>query len=71
MNKERVASTNLSHYRIVAKIGASVIMLRRLSLLTSFLWIAIVAAQAQTVVALTADQLQNGQAVELDKLGWK
>jgi len=30
---------------------------------------AIVAAQAQTV--LTADQLQNGQAVELDKLGWK
>ena len=71
MNKERVASTNLSHYRIVAKIGASVTMLRSLFLLTSFLWIAIVAAQAQTVVTLTADQLHNGQAVELDKLGWK
>ncbi len=45
------------------------IMLRKLLWLTSFLWLAIVAAQAQTV--LTADQLQNGQAVELDKLGWK
>ena len=44
-------------------------MPRNLLLLTSFLWIAIVAAQAQTL--LTADQLQNGQAVELDKLGWK
>ncbi|MFN7944135.1 MAG: SpoIIE family protein phosphatase [Blastocatellia bacterium] len=28
-------------------------------------------AQAQTVFTLTAAQLQNGQAVELDKLGWK
>ncbi|MBL8205837.1 MAG: hypothetical protein JNM09_16505, partial [Blastocatellia bacterium] len=44
-------------------------MLRRLLLLASICLFAIVAAQAQTV--LTADQLQNGQAVELDKLGWK
>lgn len=44
-------------------------MLRRLLLLNSFFLFAIVAVQAQTV--LTADQLQNGQAVELDKLGWK
>ena len=29
------------------------------------------AAQAQAVFTLTAEQLQNGQAVELDKLGWK
>ncbi len=44
-------------------------MLRRLAFLASFLLLTVVAAQAQTV--LTADQLQNGQAVELDKLGWK
>ena len=44
-------------------------MLRRLWLLASFFLFAIVTAQAQTI--LTADQLQNGQAVELDKLGWK
>ncbi|HEX4949041.1 MAG TPA: hypothetical protein VFZ34_20355, partial [Blastocatellia bacterium] len=44
-------------------------MLRRLLLLTSLFLFAIVATQAQTV--LTADQLQNGQAVELDKLDWK
>ncbi len=67
MNKEIEASTNLSPYNIVANIGA--VRLRTLFLLTTFLWIAIVAAQAQTV--LTADQLQNGQAVEFDKLGWK
>lgn len=29
----------------------------------------VVAAQSQTI--LTADQLQNGLAVELDKVGWK
>ena len=44
-------------------------MLRRLSFLASLLLLTVFAAQAQTV--LTADQLQNGQAVELDKLGWK
>ena len=44
-------------------------MLRRLLLLNSLLYFGIVAAQAQTI--LTADQLQNGQAVVLDKLGWK
>lgn len=44
-------------------------MLRRLWLLASLFLFAIAAAQAQTI--LTADQLQNGQAVELDKLGWK
>jgi two-component system, NtrC family, sensor kinase len=44
-------------------------MLRRLLLLTSIFLITLITAQAQTV--LTADQLQNGQAVELDKLGWK
>ena len=44
-------------------------MFRRLLLLTSFFLFALVAAQAQTV--LTADQLQNGQSVELDKLNWK
>ncbi len=44
-------------------------MLRSLLLLTSIFLITLVAAQAQTV--LTADQLQNGQSVELDKLGWK
>ena len=44
-------------------------MLGRLLLLTSIFLFAIVAAQAQTI--LTADQLRNGQAVELDKLGWK
>ncbi len=44
-------------------------MLRRFLLLISLFLFAAVAAQAQTV--LTADQLQNGQAIELDKLGWK
>ncbi len=44
-------------------------MLRRLTFLATFLLLTVFAAQAQTV--LTADQLQNGQAVELDKLGWK
>jgi serine phosphatase RsbU (regulator of sigma subunit) len=44
-------------------------MLRRLLLLAPFFLFAFVVAQAQTI--LTADQLQNGQAVELDKLGWK
>ncbi|HEX4951418.1 MAG TPA: SpoIIE family protein phosphatase, partial [Blastocatellia bacterium] len=44
-------------------------MRRRLLLLISILLLALVAAQAQTI--LTAAQLQNGQAVELDKLGWK
>ena len=29
------------------------------------------AVQAQSTFNLSADQLQNGQAVELDKLGWK
>ncbi len=32
-------------------------------------WLA--AAQGQDTFTLTADSLQNGQAVELDKLGWK
>ncbi len=32
-------------------------------------WLA--AAQGQDTFTLTADNLQNGQAVELDKLGWK
>ncbi len=44
-------------------------MLRRLLLLISIALITLITAQAQTV--LTADQLQNGQSVELDKLGWK
>ena len=44
-------------------------MLRRLLLLTSIVLITLITAQAQTV--LTADQLQNGKSVELDKLGWK
>ena len=44
-------------------------MLRKLLLLALFSLYALFAAQAQTV--LTADQLQNGQAVELDQLGWK
>ncbi len=39
--------------------------------LAALLWLAVVTAQAQSVVTLTADQLQNGKAVELDKLGWK
>ncbi len=43
-------------------------MLRSLLLLASIFLITLITAQAQTV--LTADQLQNGQAVELDKLGW-
>ncbi len=38
-------------------------------LLAAILWLTVIAAQAQTV--LTADQLQNGQVIELDKLGWK
>ncbi len=42
---------------------------RKLCLLAALMLIAVTSAQAQTV--LTADQLQNGQAVELDKLGWK
>ena len=33
------------------------------------LWLA--TAQGQDTVTLTTDNLQNGQAVELDKLGWK
>ncbi|MBK9706115.1 MAG: SpoIIE family protein phosphatase [Acidobacteria bacterium] len=44
-------------------------MLRSLLLLTSIVLVTLITAQAQTV--LTADQLQKGQAVELDKLGWK
>ncbi len=35
------------------------------------LWFLPVAVQSQDVVTLTADSLQNGQSVELDKLGWK
>ncbi|MFN0109477.1 MAG: SpoIIE family protein phosphatase, partial [Blastocatellia bacterium] len=35
------------------------------------LWFLPLAAHAQDVFTLTADRLQNGQAVELDKLGWK
>jgi hypothetical protein len=35
------------------------------------LWLCAVAAYAQEAVTLTAAQLANGQAVELDKLGWK
>jgi serine phosphatase RsbU (regulator of sigma subunit) len=35
------------------------------------LWLTVVVAQAQPVFTLTAEQLQNGQAVELDKLDWK
>jgi serine phosphatase RsbU (regulator of sigma subunit) len=46
-------------------------MLRTFSLLASIFLLTAVAAQAQTVVTLTADQLQNGKTVELDKLGWK
>lgn len=46
-------------------------MLHRLACFASILLLTVVAAQPQTVVTLTADQLQNGQAVELDKLGWK
>ncbi len=41
----------------------------RFASITCILLLSLVAAQAQTV--LTADQLQNGQVVELDKLGWK
>ncbi|MBS1810831.1 MAG: SpoIIE family protein phosphatase [Acidobacteria bacterium] len=44
-------------------------MLRRLPFLATLFLLTVVTVQAQTV--LTADQLQNGQAVELDKLGWK
>ncbi len=44
-------------------------MLRSLLFLASIVLVTLITAQAQTV--LTADQLQNGQAVELDKLGWK
>src|SRR5262245_18572355 len=46
-------------------------MLRRFSFLVSCFLLTVLAAQAQTVVTLTADQLQNGIAIELDKLGWK
>src|SRR3989442_582717 len=46
-------------------------MLGRLAWLAAFFSLTVVAAQAQTVVKLTADQLQNGRAVELDKLQWK
>jgi serine phosphatase RsbU (regulator of sigma subunit) len=46
-------------------------MLRRRAWLAAFFWLTVAAAQAQAVFTLTADQLQNGQAVELDKLGWK
>ncbi len=35
------------------------------------LWFLPIAAQSQDVFTLTADRLQNGEAVELDKLGWK
>ncbi|MBS1807041.1 MAG: SpoIIE family protein phosphatase [Acidobacteria bacterium] len=35
------------------------------------LWLLPSAANGQAGFTLTADQLQNGQAVELDKLGWK
>ena len=35
------------------------------------LWFLPFAAHAQDVFTLTADRLQTGQAVELDKLGWK
>ena len=35
------------------------------------LWFLPSAAQSQDVFMLTADSLQNGQSVELDKLGWK
>ncbi|HQR31676.1 MAG TPA: SpoIIE family protein phosphatase [Blastocatellia bacterium] len=41
----------------------------RFACLSFILLLSLAAAQAQTV--LTAHQLQNGQAVELDKLGWK
>ncbi len=43
--------------------------LRKLCLMAVLMLIAVTSAQAQTV--LTGDQLQNGQVVELDKLGWK
>jgi hypothetical protein len=46
-------------------------MFRHLSFLASFLLLAVVAVRSQAVVALTADQLQNGKVVELDKLNWK
>jgi serine phosphatase RsbU (regulator of sigma subunit) len=39
--------------------------------LVSFLLLVTLAAQAQPIFNLTADQLQNGQSVELDKLNWK
>ncbi len=45
------------------------ITFKTLCCLAALLWLSVVAAQAQTV--LTANQLQNGQSVELDKLGWK
>ena len=44
---------------------------RTLCWLAAFLLLAAAVAQAQTAFTLTADQLQNGKAVELDKLGWK
>ncbi|HKX31116.1 MAG TPA: SpoIIE family protein phosphatase [Blastocatellia bacterium] len=44
-------------------------MLRWPWLVATFLLLMVMSVQAQTV--LTADQLQNGQAVDLDKLGWK
>lgn len=43
----------------------------RLLLLVTFIWLTAMAGQAQTVFTLTADQLHNGQANELSKLGWK
>jgi hypothetical protein len=39
--------------------------------LAAFFWLTVVVAQAQTAVTLYANQLRNGQAVELDKHGWK
>src|SRR5438128_421304 len=35
------------------------------------LWSLPAAVQGQEVVTLTADSLQNGKSVELDKLNWK
>ncbi|NOT60310.1 MAG: SpoIIE family protein phosphatase, partial [Acidobacteria bacterium] len=40
-------------------------------LLAAILLLAALTAQAQPAITITADQLQNGKSVELDKLGWK
>lgn len=46
-------------------------MLLRLSLFVAIIWLTAIVGQAQAVFTLRAEQLRNGQVVELDKLGWK